>query len=147
VRISPGIGGLLPSPGGGGAGAEAGSGPVEIGVIGSRWGWTFSYGQAGIVVTGTGIPGPEAVVPADEPVRFVVTATDVIHSFYVPQFLAKYDAVPGRSYTFEATIRPGTYGGQCAEYCGLLHAEMPFSVHAVPRAEYQAWLLQQPRVP
>ena len=118
------------------------AGVVVINVTGFRWGWTFQYGD-GLTITGTGIPGPQAVVPADEPVRFDVTAKDVIHSFYVPQFLAKYDAIPGRVNSFTVSIAPGAYGGECAEFCGLLHYSMPFSVLAMPRSDYDAWLTQQ----
>jgi cytochrome c oxidase subunit 2 len=115
---------------------------VQITVIGARWGWTFQY-AGGPTITGSGVPGPEVVVPADEPVRFDVTSQDVIHSFYVPRFLAKYDAIPGRTYPFAVTIAPGTYGGECAEFCGLLHAYMPFTIRAVPRPEFEAWIAQQ----
>jgi len=107
-----------------------------------RWGWTFEY-DGGPTITGSGVPGPEAVVPADELVRFDVTSQDVIHSFYVPRFLAKYDAIPGRTYPFAVTIAQGTYGGECAEFCGVLHAYMPFTIRAVPRAEFEAWIAQQ----
>jgi heme/copper-type cytochrome/quinol oxidase subunit 2 len=66
---------------------------------------------------------------------------DVIHAFYVPQFFYKLDAIPGRVNEFDVTIEePGTYGGQCAEFCGLSHADMYFTVRAVPRAEYDAWV-------
>jgi cytochrome c oxidase subunit 2 len=119
---------------------------VEIRVEGFRWGWSFSYAREGVVVTGSGIPGPEAVVPAGEPLLFTVSASDVIHSFYVPSFLAKYDAIPGRDQQFEVTIeQPGSYGGQCAEFCGLLHSQMPFTVRAVTPADYATWVEAQPR--
>ena len=120
-----------------------GPGSVRITVTGVRWGWTFQYGADGPTIIGTGVPGPEAVVPANELVHFDVTSQDVIHSFYVPQFLAKYDAIPGRTYPFAVTIAPGTYGGECAEFCGLLHAYMPFTIRAVPRPEFEAWVAQQ----
>jgi cytochrome c oxidase subunit 2 len=64
----------------------------------------------------------------------------------VPVFLFKRDAIPGRETVFEITIEePGTYGGQCAEFCGTFHARMPFTIEAVPRAEFEAWLDTQPR--
>ena len=119
---------------------------VEIRVDGFRWGWSFSYAREGVVVTGSGVPGPEMVVPAGEPLLFTVSATDVVHSFYVPSFLAKYDAIPGRDQQFEVTIeQPGSYGGQCAEFCGILHYQMPFTVRAVTPAEYTTWVQAQPR--
>jgi cytochrome c oxidase subunit 2 len=119
---------------------------VEIRVEGFRWGWSFTYARENVVVTGSGVPGPEAVVPAGEPLLFHVSANDVVHSFYVPSFLAKYDAIPGRDQQFEVTIdQPGSYGGQCAEFCGILHYQMPFTVRAVTPAEYQTWVQAQPR--
>lgn len=106
-----------------------------------RWGWTFSYPDEGVTVSGIGQPGPEAVLPVGEPVRVTLVGNDVIHAFFVPQFLFKRDIVPGRESVFEFTIdEPGMYRGQCAEFCGLLHARMPFTLRAVPAADYAAWL-------
>ena len=81
------------------------------------------------------------MLPVNQPVRVVLSAADVIHAFYVPEFLFKRDAVPGRQTTFEFTIaEAGTYRGQCAEFCGILHARMPFTVRAVSAEEFEAWL-------
>jgi cytochrome c oxidase subunit II len=64
----------------------------------------------------------------------------------VPQFLFKRDAVPGRESTFEFTVPDaGTYRGQCAEFCGIYHSRMPFTVRAVSRADYDAWVASQPK--
>jgi heme/copper-type cytochrome/quinol oxidase subunit 2 len=69
-----------------------------------------------------------------------VTGQDVIHSFYVPQFFYKKDAIPGRINTFQINItEPGTYGGQCAEFCGLGHDSMYFTVRAVTPEEFAQW--------
>jgi cytochrome c oxidase subunit II len=112
-----------------------------VDVEGFRWGWTVRYPDEGIEVTGIGTAGPEVVVPVGAPVRFQLRSADVIHSFYVPVFLFKRDVIPGRMNTFDVTVEePGVYGGQCAEYCGIGHAFMPFTVRAVPQAEYDAWL-------
>lgn len=118
------------------------SGPVtEVDVNAYRWGWSFSYHGTGVTVSGTGDPGPEVVLPVGEPVRVTLTSADVIHAFFVPQFLFKRDAIPGRTTDFDFTIQdPGTYRGQCAEFCGLLHSKMLFTVKAVSRAEFEAWL-------
>lgn len=114
---------------------------TEVDVNAYRWGWTFAYAGTPVTVTGTGDPGPEVVLPVGEPVRVVLTSADVIHAFYVPQFLFKRDAIPGRTSEFDFTIQdPGTYRGQCAEFCGLLHSKMLFTVKAVSRAEFDAWL-------
>lgn len=114
---------------------------VVVDATAFQWQWTFEYRDAGLSYTGAGKTGPEMVVPVDEPVRIRLHAQDVIHAFYVPQFFYKKDAVPGRTNEFEVVIeKAGTYGGQCAEFCGLSHADMYFTVRAVERAEYDAWL-------
>jgi cytochrome c oxidase subunit II len=114
---------------------------AEIEVTAFRWGWTFTYPAEDVVVSGIGAPGPEVVVPVGEPVRFVLTAADVIHAFSVPEFFIKRDANPGRVNVIQLTVEePGTYRGQCAEFCGLYHSRMPFAVIAVERPEYEAWL-------
>jgi cytochrome c oxidase subunit 2 len=118
---------------------------TEIDVTGFRWGWTFDYPGTGISISGIGEPGPEVVVPVGEPVVVRITSVDVIHSFYVPIFLFKRDANPGRESTFQFTVdAPGTYRGQCAEYCGINHSRMPFAIRAVSRADYDSWLAAQP---
>ena len=114
---------------------------VDVRVSAFRWGWRFSYPADGVVVEGLGTTGPELYVPVGENVHVTLTGEDVIHSFYVPQFLFKKDAVPGRQNTFAFTVdEAGRYGGQCAEFCGIYHSRMPFTVVAVPRAEYDAWI-------
>jgi cytochrome c oxidase subunit 2 len=119
---------------------------VELRVEAFRWGWTFTYPDAGVEVSGVSPGGPEAVLPVGEPLRVVVTSHDVVHSFFVPVFLFKRDAIPGRESSFDFTIdEPGTYGGQCAEFCGIYHSKMPFTIRAVSPAEFQAWLARQPR--
>ncbi|HET8784125.1 MAG TPA: cytochrome c oxidase subunit II [Candidatus Limnocylindrales bacterium] len=121
--------------------ARAASPAAEVHVHGFRWGWSFSYPSEGIEVSGIGIPGPEMVVPVGQPVRFVVTADDVVHSFFVPQFLFKRDVIPGRENIFDITVEEvGSYHGQCAEFCGVGHSAMPFTVRAVTTDEYSAWL-------
>jgi cytochrome c oxidase subunit II len=114
---------------------------VDVRVTAFRWGWRFTYPNDGVVVEGLGTTGPELYVPVDENVHVTLTGEDVIHSFYVPQFLFKKDAVPGRENEFAFTVdEEGRYGGQCAEFCGIYHSKMPFTVVAVPRAEYDAWI-------
>ena len=117
---------------------------ATIDVTAFRWSWTFAYPGKGVTITGaTGQP-PEMVVPAGQNIHIVLTSADVAHAFWIPKFLFKRDAIPGITNAFNFTIKdPGTYTGQCAEYCGLYHDEMTFTVRAVPPAEYQAWLAQQ----
>lgn len=84
------------------------------------------------------------VIPINKRVRFLITSNDVIHSWWVPAFAVKKDAIPG--YVHESwTIveEPGIYRGQCAELCGKDHGYMPIVVHAVEQDEYDAWLAEQ----
>ncbi len=124
--------------------ARAATVAAEIHVRGFRWGWAFDYPKEGVAVSGLGIPGPEVVVPVGKPIRFVITSDDVIHSFYVPQFLFKRDVIPGRQNVFDVTVEEaGTYHGQCAEFCGVGHSAMPFTVRAVTPQDYAAWLASE----
>jgi cytochrome c oxidase subunit 2 len=78
------------------------------------------------------------------PIRFRLHSLDVIHSFYVPAFFFKRDVIPGRTNEFEITIEePGVYGGQCAEFCGLSHGRMFFTIRAVEQADYDAWVAEK----
>jgi cytochrome c oxidase subunit 2 len=81
------------------------------------------------------------VVPAGKVVRMQVTGADVIHSWAIPAFGVKIDAVPGRlNETWFQTDKPGIYYGQCSELCGKNHAYMPITVHVVSEQDYAAWL-------
>ena len=81
------------------------------------------------------------VLPMGETVRIELTSSDVIHSFYVPGFLFKRDAIPGRTTAFDFRAdRLGVYRGECAEFCGLDHAYMNFSVRVVSPGAFEAWL-------
>ena len=86
------------------------------------------------------------VIPAGQKVRFLITADDVIHSFWVPDFGYKKDAIPGfinESWTEVPEDATGIYRGQCAELCGRDHAFMPIEVHVKPRDEFVSWLEEQ----
>lgn len=120
---------------------EQSDGGVEVEISAFRWQWRIDYPTDGVVIIGLPEAPPEMVVPVDEAVHVTLTSPDVVHSFYVPAFLFKRDAVPGRPTEFEFTVEePGAYGGQCAEFCGVFHARMTLTVRAVPRPEYEAWL-------
>src|SRR5207249_3188100 len=81
------------------------------------------------------------VVPVGRVVRLSVVSPDVAHSWWVPSLGGKIDAIPGRTnYTWLRVTRPGTYKGQCAEFCGLQHAEMHASVVAVDEARFAVFL-------
>jgi cytochrome c oxidase subunit 2 len=117
---------------------------VVVNVVAYQWNWQFNYVNEGLSVSGT--PGvlPELVLPIDRSVRFVLNSTDVQHSFWVPAFLFKRDVVPGRNNQFEITItKPGVYRGRCAEFCGVDHDRMLFTVRALPQAEYDKFISDQ----
>ena len=114
---------------------------VTVDITAFRWQWQFGYEGTGVVVAGGPDEIAEMVVPAGEPIHLVLTSADVAHSFYVPQFLFKRDAIPGRTNEFDLTIpEPGAYGGQCAEFCGVYHDRMELRVVAVARPAFDAWL-------
>jgi cytochrome c oxidase subunit II len=114
---------------------------LVVDVTGFQWQWIFDYPAEGLSFTGVGREGPIMGLPVDETVRIRLHAEDVIHSFYVPQFLYKKDVVPGRVNEFDILIdQPGTYRGLCAEFCGLSHTDMYFTVLAMERADYETWV-------
>lgn len=114
--------------------------PMTITVTGHDWWWEASYTNP-IAVTAN-----EIHIPVGEPVALRLRSADVIHSFWVPELQAKTDMVPGRSNEMwlEADD-PGRYRGQCAEFCGLQHAQMAFYVVAQPKDIFAAWLRRQAR--
>lgn len=117
------------------------AGGIDVAVSAFRWQWQIDYPANGVSVVGLPEAPAEMVVPVGEPVHVTLTSPDVIHSFYVPAFLFKRDAIPGRPTEFEFTVeQPGAYRGQCAEFCGIYHARMKLTVRAVSRAEFEAWL-------
>jgi cytochrome c oxidase subunit II len=124
---------------------------VTVNVIGKQWNWDFNYVEAGTfesesLVALTGKPGVAATLPAlylpvNKRVEFVLTSRDVIHSFWVPQFLQKLDVIPGRVNRFQVVpTEIGTFQGKCAELCGAYHSAMLFQVKVVSLADYQKHL-------
>ena len=128
---------------------------VTVKATGYQWYWGYSYPDEGIEEFSAvmlednelkdGQPrllsvDNEVVVPAGKVVRVIVTAADVIHSFAVPSFGIKVDAVPGRlNETWFQAKEPGIYYGQCSELCGQRHAYMPIAIRAVTEEQYAAW--------
>jgi cytochrome c oxidase subunit 2 len=113
---------------------------VVVNVQGFQWLWQFNYGNNFTVKPVKGAV-PVMKVPINEPIRFVLTSDNVIHSFYLPDLLFKRDAVPGRQNQFDVTIdTPGRYKGQCAEFCGTDHATMNFVLEALDRKDFDAWV-------
>ena len=122
---------------------------VTINVVAKQWNWDFNYIDAKTYETNsmvalTGKPGvmadlPALYLPVNERVEFVLTSRDVIHSFWVPQFLQKLDVVPGKVNRFQVVpTEIGTFQGKCAELCGAYHSSMLFQVKVVTLADYQA---------
>ena len=109
-----------------------------INVVGFRWSWAFNYLDEDVYDVGTpGIP-PTLYVPVDEKIQFELTSPDVIHSFWVIDWLFKMDVIPGKVNTFQVTPnKEGVFIGRCAELCGTDHARMLLNVSVVPRAEYE----------
>jgi cytochrome c oxidase subunit 2 len=117
---------------------------LRLNVTAFQWQWRFSYPDLGVKVIGRPGAPPNMVLPAGKLVRIRLVATDVDHSFFVPAFLFKRDAIPGFPNRFDFEVdRPGTYFGECAEFCGLDHADMTFRIKAMSPAGFQRWISQQ----
>jgi cytochrome c oxidase subunit 2 len=130
---------------------------VTVKATGKQWFWSYQYPDSkfefdSLMVQEKDLkPGQprllavdnEMVVPVNKVVKVLTTGADVIHSWAVPSFGVKIDAVPGRiNETWFKAEREGTYYGQCSELCGRDHAFMPIVVHVVSDSEYTAWLDQ-----
>ena len=134
---------------------------LTVKVIGHQWNWEYEYPDNGDVsFTANMLAAHEidpakgqkrllstdnpVVLPVDTNIVFEVTATDVIHSFAVPAFGIKIDAVPGRLNSSWARItRTGTYFGQCSEICGKGHGSMPIEIKVVSKEDFAGWIKSQ----
>ena len=117
---------------------------VRVEVTAFQWGWRFQYAGTGVTVASEGDAKPTLVLPEDRTTRITLQGVDVIHGFWVPDFLQKRDAIPGMLNTFDLhPMRTGTFLGHCSVFCGLRHSEMLFDVSVVSPAEYDRWLSQQ----
>ncbi|MDQ3734740.1 MAG: cytochrome c oxidase subunit II [Actinomycetota bacterium] len=117
-----------------------------------KWNWEFEYAdtqvedsEQPVSTVGTSTEIPILVLPVDQVVRFDVDSSDVIHSFWVPEFLFKLDIFPGENdgqdNIFQVTVREeGAYVGRCAELCGSYHAYMNFEVRAVPQEDFASYI-------
>ena len=141
---------------------------LTVKATGNQWYWTYQYPDNGKIEVisnmlkepGEGQPGDRTrtkddgpqhlavdnrmVVPVGEDIRLQTTGADVIHAFAVPSLWFKLDAVPGR--LNEKVLRvdkPGVYFGQCSELCGVKHGYMPIAVEALPRDQFNAWVIAQ----
>ena len=117
---------------------EAGTRPLEIQAIGQQFAWKFVYSDYDDLQSG------ELVLPVGQEARFTMTSVDVIHSFWVPNFGQKMDAVPGIETTILVTPdRTGEFAVVCAELCGLGHATMRAKARVVTRDEFDAWVQEE----
>jgi cytochrome c oxidase subunit 2 len=123
---------------------------LQVNVEGKQWWWQFTYPDAKVVTA------DEMIIPTGRDVFLHLDACDastpktcnVIHSFWVPELSGKKDVVPGQTNTLTISAdKPGTYLGQCAEYCGLSHANMRFRVIAKSPADYEQWISEQKQGP
>jgi cytochrome c oxidase subunit II len=129
---------------------------LTVKATGKQWYWSYSYPDNGdfefdslMLKEGERKEGQprllavdnEMVVPVNKTVRVITTGADVIHSFAVPSFGIKIDAIPGRiNETWFTATREGIYYGQCSELCGKDHAFMPIAVHVVSEQAFSAWV-------
>nr|NP_739987.1 cytochrome c oxidase subunit II [Hypoptychus dybowskii]BAC23583.1 cytochrome c oxidase subunit II [Hypoptychus dybowskii] len=128
---------------------------LTIKAVGHQWYWSYEYTDyedlgfdAYMIPTQDLTPGQfrlmeadhRMVIPAESPIRVLVSADDVLHSWAVPSLGIKMDAVPGRlNQTAFIASRPGVFYGQCSEICGANHSFMPIVVEAVPMTNFEGW--------
>jgi cytochrome c oxidase subunit 2 len=146
---------------------EAGDSDVDIKIVGYQWKWQYTYlddDPTKEVQFMSALLTPQdeiynrankrenylldvdepLVIPINKRIRFLITANDVIHSWWVPDFAVKKDAIPGFVHeSWTVVDEPGIYRGQCAELCGKDHGFMPIVVRAVEQSEYESWLVQK----
>ncbi len=109
--------------------------PLVVEIIGHQWWWEVHYPEAGVVTAN------ELHLPVNVPVDIHLTSSDVIHSFWVPSLAGKLDALPGRTNVLRLEAsRTGSFRGQCAEFCGRLHAHMAIEVEVHSAANYAQWI-------
>jgi len=110
--------------------------PLRVDVIGSQWAWRFDYPDQGITST-------DLILPVNKQALLTISSTDVIHSFWVPEFRVKQDALPGDGFERELRITPsevGEYKVRCAELCGRQHYNMLALVKVLSQADFDVWV-------
>ncbi|HMG30892.1 MAG TPA: cytochrome c oxidase subunit II [Jiangellaceae bacterium] len=111
---------------------------LTVGVVGQQWAWTFNYLDENVYEVGTTTDPATLYLPVDQTVQFELASPDTVHSFWVPSFYMKMDAIPGRTNVFQVTPnREGSFTGKCAELCGVYHSRMLFTVEVVSQDEYE----------
>lgn len=112
---------------------------LEVEVIGSQWNWQFNYPEYGV-------SSPELRLPVNKQALLTLSSTDVIHSFWVPEFRVKQDALPGEGMERELRVTPtevGEFKARCAEVCGTLHAYMNADVIVMEQEAFETWIDEQ----
>ena len=113
---------------------------LDVTVTGHQWWWEYEYPGTGVTTAN------ELHIPVGRKVAVTLLSDDVIHSFWPPKLAGKVDVIPNRvNHMVIQADEPGTYFGQCAEFCGLSHANMRLRVVAQPQAEFDAWLASNAR--
>ena len=111
---------------------------LHVNVTGEQWLWDYNYPDNG------NIGSSDLYLVAGRPTIFTITSMDVQHSFWIPAFDIKQDAVPGETTTISVTPKtPGNYQVRCAELCGIYHSYMETPVHVVTQAQFDAWVATQ----
>ncbi len=116
---------------------------LEVTVVGNQWWWEIRYPALGIV-TANELHVPVSDPAEPRPTFITLQSADVIHSFWIPQLAGKTDVIPGKTNRMWIDPRtPGTYVGQCAEFCGVQHAGMLLTVTVHPKEEFARWVAAQ----
>ncbi len=124
------------------AAPAAREGDVNVRVVGHRWWWQFDYPDYGFTTAN------ELHIPVDGAAHLTLESADVIHSFWVPQLGGKTDVIPGMvNSMWLSADAPGTYDGQCSEFCGIQHAGMRIHVIVESRPDFEAWVKSQQAPP
>jgi cytochrome c oxidase subunit 2 len=114
---------------------------LRVTVTGHQFWWEYRYNDLGVVTAN------ELHIPVGQDVELDLRSIDVIHSFWVPKLVGKTDVIPGRQNHMKLSAdKPGTYLGQCVEYCGLSHANMRLRAIAQPQTEFNSWVQNQRRL-
>lgn len=113
---------------------------LTVDVTAARWEWMFHYPAYGITRESGYVGNQSLVVPEGVPIKFRIGSIDVVHSFWIPELRFKRDAIPGNTQAVTLYFdRTGTFSGACAEYCGIHHSEMVFTVVVLSRAKFNRW--------
>jgi cytochrome c oxidase subunit II len=121
---------------------------LTINVTGAKWEWQFALPAYGFSVRSGTVGRQQLVVPTGEAIRFNLTSVDVIHSLWIPYLRYKRDLIPGTTESVTLVFpTAGVFSGECAEFCGLRHADMVFTVHAVGPAQFSAWASSRGKAP